>query len=73
MSNNNEIQKFLMGDFGDRFVKFHSTYKGWDLYREWNVYAGHGMMSYFAVMDGKEPLHAENLMGIKHAVSLEVE
>lgn len=52
----------------ERMVLYHSTYKGWDIVREWNAREGHGMMSYWALKDGDE-LHARNLSGIKRAVT----
>lgn len=43
-------------------------YKGWKIYRAWNMIEGHGKMKYFAVKDG-EILTARNLSGIKDEVS----
>lgn len=43
-------------------------YKGWKIYRAWNVNEGHGKMKYFAVKDD-EILSARNLSGIKDEVS----
>lgn len=63
---------YLMGDYGPVWVVYHSDYKGWQLFREWDIVGKHGRMSYFAVNDGDEPLHAKNLSGIKDAVSTEV-
>jgi len=60
-----------MGDYGERWCVFHSTYKGWEVWREWNLVRNHGMMSYFAVCDGEEPLHARNLSGIRDRISEE--
>ena len=48
---------------GDR-CKFHSNYKGWKLYRAWDVSEDHGKMRYFAVKD-EEIREARNLSGIK--------
>ena len=64
---------YLMGEFGPRWVVFHSNYKGWQLFREWDVIGKHGRMSYFAVNeDEMEPLHSTNLSGIKDEVSKKV-
>ena len=63
------VMHFLMGDYGDRMVTPHSTYKGWEIYREYDCVNMRPKMSYFACMDGEEPLHAKNLSGIKEAVS----
>lgn len=63
------VELFLMGDYGQRWCRFHSDYKGWGIWREWDLCGGHGRMSYFGVKDGEEPLHAKNLDGIKAAIS----
>lgn len=54
---------------GER-CKLHlkKPYKGWDIYRAWNVIENHGKMKYFAVKDD-DVLSARNLSGIKDAVS----
>ena len=54
---------------GDHAV-FHSKYKGFDLYRAWNMEENHGKMRYFAVKNGKI-LEAKNLSGIKRKASAE--
>ena len=43
-------------------------YKGWNIYRAWNLFEGHGKMKYFAVKDGMIK-SARNLSGIKDEVS----
>lgn len=55
-----EGYKIISGDY----CKFHSDYKGWELYRAWNIPGGHGKMRYFAVKDG-DVREARNLSGIK--------
>ena len=52
------------------YAKYHSTYKGWKLYRAWNVQENHGKMRYFGVSEGKI-VEAKNLSGIKYKVSAE--
>ena len=52
--------KIISGDY----CKFHSKYKGWDLYRAWNIPENHGKMRYFAVKDD-EIREAKNLSEIK--------
>lgn len=63
-----ETVTILMGDYGDRKCVFHSHYMGWEIWREYNIFKARPMMSYFAVLDGREPLHSGNLAGIKEAV-----
>ena len=67
--NTYERQHYLMGDYGDRICSHHSYYKGWEIVREFDYIHYRYMMSYFAIKDGEEPLHAKNLSGIKAAVS----
>lgn len=55
-----EGYKTISGDY----CKYHSTYKGWELYRAWNIPEKHGKMRYFAVKDN-EIREARNLSGIK--------
>lgn len=52
--------KVISGDY----CKFHSNYKGYEIYRAWNILEGHGKMRYFAVKDG-DIREAKNLSGIK--------
>ena len=52
--------KAISGDY----CKFHSNYKGYEIYRAWNIPENHGKMRYFAVRDG-EVIEARNLSGIK--------
>ena len=59
-----EGYKIISGDY----AKFHSKYKGWELYRAWNISEDHGKMRYFAVKDD-EIREAKNLSGIKHVAS----
>ena len=56
--------EIISGDY----VKYHSKYKGWDLYRAWNIEENHGKMRYFAVK-GDETREAKNLSGIKRQAS----
>lgn len=56
--------------------KFHSIYKGWEIYRAWDVVEDHGRMLYFGVGATEEGLivvKARNLGGIKDAISKVVE
>lgn len=59
------------------YCKYHSLYKGWELYRGWNILGNHGRMLYFAVgftaKGGLTILTAKNLSGIKEAVTEAVE
>lgn len=64
---------YLMGDYGERYVTYHSTYKDWDIFRELHVLDDRPRMSYFAIKDGEEPLHSSNLSGIKECVSMVVD
>ena len=50
------------------YAKKHSVYKGWTLYRAWNIAEDHGKMRYFAVKDS-DVLEAKNLSGIKDKVN----
>lgn len=53
--------------------RFHSMYKGWELYRAWDIVNDHGRMLYFASgitpEGGLTILQAGNLSGIKKRVS----
>lgn len=53
--------------------KFHSMYKGWEIYRAWDIVNDHGRMLYFASgitpEGGLTILQAKNLSGIKARVS----
>lgn len=61
------------------FLVFHSKYKGYMIYRQWNPLQDRGMMSYFGikwpteeVSSATKPtvsIHAKNLDGIKAAIS----
>lgn len=62
-----EGYKIINGDY----CKYHSKYKGWELYRAWNVQKDHGKMRYFAVKDDDHWVMAGNLSGIKDKVSEE--
>lgn len=54
---------------GNEMCKFHSKYKGWKLYRAWNVRDNHGKMLYFAISPKNDLVRSRNLSGIKDAVS----
>ena len=53
--------------------RFHSMYKGWEIYRAWDIANDHGKMLYFASgitpKCGHTILQAGNLSGIKKRVS----
>lgn len=53
--------------------RFHSEYKGWEIYRAWDIMNDHGRMLYFASgitpEGGLTILQAKNLSGIKKKVS----
>lgn len=53
--------------------RFHSVYKGWEIYRAWDIVNDHGRMLYFASgitpEGGLTILQAKNLSGIKARVS----
>lgn len=53
--------------------RFHSEYKGWEIYRAWDIVNDHGRMLYFASgitpEGGLTILQAKNLSGIKARVS----
>ena len=52
--------------------KFHSVYKGWEIYRAWDVVEDHGRMLYFGVGitdRGLTTVKARNLDGVKAAIS----
>ena len=53
---------------GAELCKFHSKYKGWKLYRAWNVRENHGKMLYFATSPKNDILMSRNLSGIKAKV-----
>lgn len=59
--------KFIM--IGNEYCKFHSKYKGWKLYRAWNIREDHGKMLYFAISPKNDLVRSRNLSGIKDAVS----
>lgn len=52
--------------------KFHSNYKGWAIYRAWDIVEDHGRMLYFGVGitdRGLTTVKARNLDGVKAAIS----
>lgn len=52
--------------------KFHSVYKGWLIYRAWDLEEDHGRMLYYGLgstEDGLITIKARNLGGIKSAIS----
>lgn len=49
-------------------VQYHSDYKGYQIYREYNPLTDRPMMSYFAIKAAMT-LHAKNLSGIKDRVT----
>ncbi len=65
------------------FLNYHSYYKTFDIYRQWDVIKGRPLRSYFAVQwkahidmnrsemtrELKISLHAKNLSGIKDKVT----
>lgn len=53
---------------GSEYCKFHSKYKGWKLYRAWNIRDDHGKMLYFAISPKNDLIRARNLYGIKAEV-----
>ena len=53
---------------GNEMCKFHSKYKGWKLYRAWNMREGHGKMLYFAISPKNDLIRARNLYDIKGKV-----
>lgn len=50
--------------------KFHSVYKGWEIYRAWDVVEDHGRMLYYGVKDkGMTTVQSRNLGGLKAVIS----
>lgn len=69
---NPDVCLYFMGRYGARYVIFLCHYKGWRIYREWDVVGDCARASYFACHDDMyEPLHAHSLDDIKAAVSSE--
>ena len=52
--------------------KFHSVYKGWEIYRAWDVVEDHGRMLYYGVKatdKGMTTVQAKNLDSVKAMIS----